>query len=76
MCTVSVDLRPLCYPVTGDVSCYLAFLPPSYHLLLRVHSDDVMGGGVAVLLATDCWHCLGLVSNYLHSIETRTTILT
>lgn len=60
----------------SDESCYLVFLPPNYHLLLRVHSDDVMGGGVAVVLATDCWHCLGLVSDYLHLIETKISIRT
>ena len=56
----------------GDESCYLVFLPPCYHLLMRVRSDSEVGGagGVAVGVATDCWQCLGLVSNYLHHIAT------
>lgn len=54
-------------------ACYLAFLPPCYHLLMRARRGDEEGvGGVAIWLATDCWRCLGLVNDYLLHLSTRT----
>jgi hypothetical protein len=68
-------LQLLLVPVSdGDKeSFYLVFLPPRYHLLMRVHGNKP-GGGVAVRLATDCWRCLGLVSDYLHLVSSETGV--
>ena len=54
---------------SGRYSTYLVFLPPRYHLLLKLNCVD---SGVSVLLATDCWRALGLVNDHLHSLSTGT----
>ena len=55
---------------SGRCSTYLVFLPPRYHLLLKLSCVD---SGVSVLLATDCWRALGLVNDHLHSLSTGTS---
>lgn len=57
---------------TSDTLRYLVFLPPRYHLLMRV-CEDSQRDGVDIRLATDYWKCMGLVSSYLNQL-TETTL--
>ena len=54
---------------------YLAFLPPRYHLLMKVCRGNEGGRGVGVWLATDYWRNLGHLSDYLATVSAGTEVL-
>ena len=60
-------LFPLPPGEESAVDKFLVFLPPCYHLLLKVYPQ---GKNQVVSIATDHWKILPCVSNYLNSLDT------